>query len=248
MPELSLSALNPQVRDVAGRFFEEVLAVEGDLVESIHVTGSAATPEYVHGKSDINSVIVLTQMQTACLRSLAPLGRKYGKKGIRSPLLMTAGYIERSLDVFPLELLEMKVIHQTVYGEDTLAPLAIDRSALRLQCERELKALLIRLRQGYIASLGEPKLLQEMFASSLPDFIRVFRGTVMLLKGEAPVLKADVIQMLDDTAWPDVTVLSDVLQLRSTKTKWAREQAEVMFDRYYEILTDLVDKVDHLDA
>ena len=38
-----------------------------------------------------------------------------------------------------MEFLNFKLVHHTLYGEDLLAGLEIDKKDLRLQCERELK-------------------------------------------------------------------------------------------------------------
>ena len=68
---------------------------------------------------------------------------------------MTPEYIRTSLDVFPVEFLNFKLIHATVFGEDIFESLEINRMDLRRQCERELKVKLVSLRQGYISSLGD---------------------------------------------------------------------------------------------
>ena len=88
---------------------------------------------------------------------LAPLGKKYGKKQIAAPLIMTPKYIDESSDVFPMEFLNIKLLHYPVFGNDIFKNLEISASYLRRQCERELKARLIGLRQGYISAAGDAK-------------------------------------------------------------------------------------------
>jgi hypothetical protein len=122
-------------------FQDEILKSHKDNIHSITITGSALTDDFDLEKSDVNSVLVLHKMDLGFLELLASLGKTYGKKGISAPLIMTPEYIMHSLDVFPIEFLNIKLLHDTLFGEDLFQHLAIDRKDLRLQCERELKSL-----------------------------------------------------------------------------------------------------------
>ena len=127
--------------EIAGRykpFLEVLLGDHLDKLHSICIVGSALTRDYDPKISDINSVIVLHEMDLKFLELLAPLGKKYGKKGVAAPLFMTPIYIDKSRDVFPIEFLNIKLLHHTVFGEDIFKDLTIDKSDLRHQCEREL--------------------------------------------------------------------------------------------------------------
>ena len=107
--------------DISARykpFLDKVLENHQDLIHSIHIVGSALTQDFDTKISDINSVVVLHKMDLKFLEFLAPLGKKYGKKRIAAPLIMTPEYIENSLDVFPLEFFNIKMLHHTVWGED----------------------------------------------------------------------------------------------------------------------------------
>ena len=59
--------------------------------------------------------------------------------GISAPLIMTPDYIQKSLDVFPVEFLNFRLIHHTLLGKDILGELEIDRGNMQRQCEREIK-------------------------------------------------------------------------------------------------------------
>jgi hypothetical protein len=57
-------------------------------------------------------------MDLKFLKFLAPLGKKFGRKRIAAPLIMTPEYIDTSLDVFPIEFFNIQQLHLTVYGDD----------------------------------------------------------------------------------------------------------------------------------
>ena len=161
-------------------FQEDILANFKNKIHSITITGSALTDDFDPKRSDINSIFVLNKMDLKFLELIAPLGKKYGKKGVSAPLIMTQEYIMSSLDVFPLEFLNIKLLHKTVFGEDLFKDMEINPSDLRLQCERELKVRMIGLRQGYISSAGDKKLLAKMFADSFSGYIPLFKGIILI--------------------------------------------------------------------
>jgi len=82
-------------------FLDIVLDKYKDKIHSIHITSSALTDDFNSSTSDINSIIVLNKMDLKFLEDFAPLGKKFGKKQVSSPLIMTPEYIHSSLDVFP---------------------------------------------------------------------------------------------------------------------------------------------------
>ncbi|HAV43580.1 TPA: hypothetical protein DCX15_06170 [bacterium] len=54
-------------------------------------------------------------MDLGFLKLIATLGKKYSRNKVAAPLIMTPRYIERSLDVFPIEFLNLKLIHTAVF-------------------------------------------------------------------------------------------------------------------------------------
>ncbi len=134
MEELNTDGLRDDVVSAVRPFFDSLLNDEKDNIAAIYLTGSALTDDYRPKYSDINSLIVVKGISPGLLDYLADAGKKYGKKGIKAPLIMTPVYIAHSLDVFPIEFLELKTIHHLVFGENQLENLNIQKSNLRLQC------------------------------------------------------------------------------------------------------------------
>lgn len=224
-------------------FQEDILDHYSNKIHSISIIGSALTDDYDPKHSDINSVFVLHKMDLTFLELLAPLGKKYGKKGISAPLLMTPEYIAGSLDVFPIEFLNIKLLHRTVYGEDLFQNLEIKPDDLRLQCERELKVRLIGLRQGYIASAGDKKLLTNMFIESFSGYIPLFRGIILLLGKEPPISNQEVLKAIEGISSVDTSVFRQVLELKRHPTKLSIEELNTIFESYYAAIKQLGDKI-----
>ncbi|MGD2151119.1 MAG: hypothetical protein PVJ20_04260 [Desulfobacterales bacterium] len=227
-------------------FQDEILNRYKDNIHSITLTGSAVTEDFMPGKSDVNSVFVLREMDLKFLELLASLGKKYRKKRIAAPLIMTPEHIMNSLDVFPLEFLNIKLLHKTIWGEDLFRNLEINHSNLRLQCERELKVRLIGLRQGYISCLGNSKMLMDMFIQSFSGYIPLFKGIILVLGKEPPVTNPDVLSVLEEVSGVNTSVFKTVLKQKRQKTKLTMEQLNTIFQDYYTAIEKLGDITDDI--
>jgi hypothetical protein len=226
-------------------FFEGILAGCPEEIQSIYVTGSAITGDFNDKTSDVNSLIVLNDISFDFLRFIAPLGKKFGKKGVAAPLIMTPCYIDESLDVFPMEFLELKMIHKLVYGQDILGNIKVETPLLRLQCEREIKTRLIGLRQGYVSVLGDPKQLSLLLARSIKGCIPLFRAVILLMGGEPPVEKSSVIEKLSEAAKLKAAPFMDALALKQKPSK-NKETILPLFEAYYTNLETLSDIINAL--
>ncbi len=246
MPDPVLENVKPAAAKKIKPFLDDILSRFQDNIHSIHITGTALTDDFDEKVSNINSVIVLKEMDLQFLELLAPLGKKYGKQRVAAPLIMTPDYIKTSLDVFPIEFLNFRLIHSTVFGEDIFKDIEIDRMDLRHQCEREIKSKLIWLRQGYISSQGDRKILTEGFVNSITGYIQLFRGIIVLFGKEPAVRQSEVITGLASATGITADVFTKVLKEKHNKIKLSLEELNTIFEDYYaatEKLGKIVDEI-----
>jgi hypothetical protein len=215
---------------------EQMLSVYGTSIHSLHIVGSAVIPDYDEKRSDINSVVVLHSMDLKFIQFLAPLGRTYGKKGIAAPLVMTPEYIQASLDAFPIEFHDFRLIHTTIYGPDILKELPIDRPHVRLQAEREIKTRQIGLRQGYLSSLGRKSDLTAVLIQSFTGCMALFRAIIFLLGKEPPIGRSEVVSTLGSLTGFDTSVFQKMLQLKAGIIKPREQELRTLFEEYYHTL------------
>lgn len=242
MPELKMEQLSTSVAKKIRPFIDEVLNKYSENIHSIHVVGSAVTEDFNEKTSDINSVVVLKEMDLKFIELLAPLGKRYKKKGIAAPLIMTPEYINTSLDVFPIEFLDFKLIHVTIHGEDILNDIDMKMDDLRHQCEREVKSKLIGLRQGYISSQGDRKLLLERFSYLINGYMPLFRAIIFLMGKPMPLKKYDVISTLSLATGVNTGIFKKVLDIKHGILKPKTEELDTIFEEYYEV----TEKIGHL--
>ena len=245
---LKLERLNAQIRDSIKDFAERLTAALGGTLQSITVVGSSLTDDFKSGQSDINTVIVLGEQKLDSLNQIAAMAKPMSRKKISPPLLMTPSYIERSLDVFGVEFLDFQLTHQTVLGDDPFAALVFDKKDVRLQCERELKAMLIRLRQGYIAAAANKRIVRDILISTARGLAPLLRAMLWLKDVNRPSgNNATFVK-----AAGEFSVKTDAL---ATAGKWRREkirlsetEMENAFESIYATIEQLADIVDELEV
>lgn len=223
-PEKPEEIFEPFVEDLRKVF-------ERDLV-NISLYGSAAGGDYRPGRSDLNFLIVLTEAGIERLDRAFDAVERWRKRRVAVPLFVTEAYIQGSLDVFPIEYLDMKRRHIHVYGRDILGGLSFQPEHVRLQCEREIKGKLLLLREGFLETGGRKRGLKALVAESLPSFVAVFEGLLFLKDKEIPAAKRDVLRAGCEAFSLDARLFEELLQVREERIKPDEARLLEMFKLY----------------
>ncbi len=180
------------MRNSIRQYTDGVKELAGGNGLALTLFGAIAAGTFDPKRHTARSVLVLQTVDLEMLRRLAKDGTRLGKARIAAPLIMTPEYINASADTFPLELIEIKQCHLCVFGEDYFEELAFHDPHIRLQCERELKTILIGMRQGLLAAAGREKLFGTIGADVAERLVRTLRGLLWLhgQKEPKPVVQA----------------------------------------------------------
>ena len=172
------------MRERVGSYARLIQELFGDSGKALTVFGAVLIDGFNVDRDTVRSVLIVERIELPLLRRLADRGAKLGKTGVVAPLIMTPDHIRTSLDTFPLELMEIQQQHATLFGQDYFSELTFDNAHIRLQCERELKRILIGMRQGLLVSAGRERLVPVMGKDAADDLVRTLRG-LLWLKGHA---------------------------------------------------------------
>jgi hypothetical protein len=216
-----------------------------DLI-SIILYGSGATGEYIPGKSDLNFLVILKDDSVDSLRRGKDVISRWRKRMVNTPLFMTREHINSSLDSYPIEFLDMQANYHLVYGEDLLENLRFQPADIRIQCERELKGKALRLRQAYLESRENPKVMKEIIASSITAFTALFQGLLYLAGKSIPKTKEETVTAVSEQYGLDRATFLQLLAVRSGQTKPSGPEITRLFIRYISEIDGLSDAVDQL--
>lgn len=231
-------------QDIFVSLIEDYTKVFGKDLVSLIIYGSAAGGYYVKGKSDINLLVVLTPEGTNRLEEAMETVKRWKKRKVAVPWVMTKHFIESSRDAYPIEFLNLKHNHILIYGENVLDTLAFRPDDLRLQIEKELKGKLILLREAYFETESHPKKLADLISRSITAFISIFKALVYLKQKTVPQQRRDAIKELAKIFAFDESVFLTCVDIKEETAKLSKAEVTDVFKRYIREVEKLCDIVD----
>jgi len=168
-----------------------------ERLSSVFLYGSCAV-EDCSKDSDINMMVIIENLTAGDLKKSHDFVKTFTKKSKSLPIFMDKDEWFNSADVYPIEYSDIKERYKILCGENLIDGLNVEKKDLRLQCETEVKNLLVRLRQNYLAKSSNSFLdkiaIQKLIHSSSKTFMVIFR-TVLKLSDEAvPKNHSDVVR------------------------------------------------------
>ncbi len=242
----NIDLLREEVRSAIQHLLTRLHEDLGDELLSFCVVGSALTGDFHPKYSDINTVLVVKQRSHRLLQLLGGYGKSMGKRKLRAPLLMTSQYIQQSLDVFGVELLDFQLNHAMVYGPDPFTELRFRKQDIRLQCERQFKAALIKLRQGYIRAMGKPKIVSSLLAECVSELAVLLRALLWLTDTDRPREALATLEVAAKIFKFDSQKLLPIMKLKQQHVRPHADQVEVIFENVYQVIDHLSRKVDRI--
>jgi predicted nucleotidyltransferase len=198
-------------------FVRRVRDAGGNNVESVILFGSAVSGDFHPGLSNLNLFCVLRDSSFEALRSLSPAAKWWDKQKQPPPLCMTRHELERTVDVFTIELLDMQQHHRVLFGDDVLRDLRIPMDLHRVQVEYELREKLVLLRQHVLLASEDDSRLSDVLLRSVSSFTTLFRHALIALGESAPASRRDAVQRLAERVGFDAPVVLRLLDVRDNK-------------------------------
>jgi hypothetical protein len=186
-------------------------------LQAVALYGSAATGEFHEGHSDLNVLCLVQRAHSSDLESLHGVAEWWIKKGNHAPLIFTRDELQRSADVFAIELLDMKSRHRILFGENFLTTLEVPLNLHRLQVERELRTNWLRLRQAILAAPLTEKSHLSIMTQSLSTFCALFRHALFALGQPLPPTKREAVAAVAALTNTDSSSFQALLDLREGK-------------------------------
>jgi hypothetical protein len=195
-------------------FVKRVRAAAGPNIESIVLFGSAVAGDFHPGLSNLNLLCVLRDSSFTALQPLAPVAKWWDSQRQPPPLCMTRTELERSTDVFTIELLDMQQHHRVLLGEDVVQGLQISMHVHRVQVEYELREKLILLRQQVLLASGNGARLWDLLLRSVPSFGTLFRHALIALGETPPPGRREAVDALSMRLGFDLSAIHRALDVR----------------------------------
>jgi hypothetical protein len=229
------------------QWLEKVRPALGAEFAAAYVTGSALTQGFDPKKSHVNVLVVARALGGETLDAVAKALPPSPKTPPRvAPLFMTLRNIEKSLDTFPIEWIDIQERHLLIEGEDVLGALEVPQTYLRLQCEHDLRGKLVQLRQAYLHHHGQPAELQRVLEDTASGFATLFRTLLRLRAEPVPANPAHAVERVADLFQVDAQGLLVPHLVRYVGSGYSPAEIVTLFRKFLAELDRLVIAIDQL--
>jgi predicted nucleotidyltransferase len=225
-------------------FVKRVREAGGDNIESIILFGSAVAGDFHPGLSNVNLLCVLREASFEALRALTPAAKWWDGKKQPPPLCMTRHELERTVDVFTIELLDMQRHHRVLFGADVLKDLRIPMELHRVQVEYELREKLVLLRQHILLESESDSRLWELLQHSVSSLGTLFRHALIVLGEATPATRREAVQSLARRLDFDASIFLRVLDAREKKFKTKKVDVRELASHYLAAVEKVAAAVD----
>lgn len=166
---------------------------DADKLKSVILYGSCAVENCSKDFRNINLIVIIKSLTAQDLKLANKCSKDFANKGKILPLFIDYDEWLNSSDVYAIEYADIKDRYKILYGENLVDNLRIENKDLRLQCERETKNLLIRLRQVYLGNAQNKKVIRTLIQDSMKSFLVIFRSILRLCSISVPKTHNEVI-------------------------------------------------------
>lgn len=225
-------------------FVKRMREAGGANVESIILFGSAVSGDFHPGLSNLNLFCVLRDASFEALRALTPAAKWWDGQKQPPPLCMTRLELERTVDVFTIELLDMQRHHRVLFGEDVLKDLRVPMDLHRVQVEYELREKLVLLRQHILLASESDSRLWDLLQHSVSSLLTLFRHALIVLGASAPATRREAVQALAQRLDFDASVFLRVLDAREKKADAKKVDVRELASRYLAAVEKVAAAVD----
>jgi len=168
--------------------------VHGDcLMEGFSALESPWTVSFILKSNSVEDLVPLQKLMSKARRDNIEFNHVFSRFEIKS-----------SQDVFPLEFLHICCRNEILCGETPLADFHPNLAALRTECERELRGLLVHLRQAFL-HIKEDRHPHGIYVRSMPTLLPLLYGVYFLATGNYPENHEQVYEMFPDVQIPPMT-------------------------------------------
>jgi hypothetical protein len=228
------------------QLIEQLKGAAGAKLESVILYGSAASAEFHDKFSDVNVACFLQDLSASTMVALFQPIEWWTKQKQPAPLLLSVEELERSADVFAIELLDMQKHHRVLYGKDVITGLQVPLRLHRIQVEHELRTKLILLRQAFVTRSRHKDKVTRLMLESVSSFTTLFRHSLIAMGEQPETGKRAMLQQLERKLQVDIRPFIELLGVREGRLKLGALDAHAIFPTYLKSIEQVISAVDQL--
>lgn len=226
-----------------GELVSRLQEAAGKNLESVILYGSAARGDFQPGSSDLNVLCTLVTIAVSELHRLSPVVTWWTREMKEpAPLFFLTEELEKSTDVYAIESLDIKRSHRVLFGKDVVADLEIPMNLHRVEVERDLRDLLLKLRHHVLhAGLNEMELITVM-KKTISGAKTLLRHTILTFGDEPPLEAKGIFERAGALTGADPEAFNEVYDFRISGV-WTNNSFDA-YDNYMHALEKVIVALD----
>ncbi len=196
------------------------------------------------------NLVMLTEYYTGYERNLLAVCNTLDFDSLRKlkklkeiPFLFTKEELMDGVDVFPIEFLNIRQHHKTLYGEDFLKDIEPSKKDLRHQLEFEFRSKLIHLRKEYLQF--KDKNLENLILSAIPALAPIIGGLIYL-KDLHYTDTEDMFKVASEGYGIDLRILKEIYDIQRGKAKFKKDKEKYIVE-LIKVLTSIGTIMDQIE-
>ena len=215
----------------------------GDNLISIIAFGSMANID--DAKNNLNLMIITSKLTAENLYDLSKPVQKWIKGKNPIPVIMNIEEWYSSFDVYAIEYSDIISNHRILYGEDLVKNIKINNHDLRLQCESELKNLLLKYKNNFLLNIKSDRYMKLTLAQVIKTLLVIYRSILRLYRMEVPYRAVDIIEQVSKVISFNKDVMMKLAKVRYENDDYTKKELLIVET---EILTDIQKILKQVDA
>ena len=224
-------------------FIEELKTKLGDNLVSVIAFGSKANVE--DAKNNLNLMIVTNTLNAENLYEISKPVQKWVKAKNPIPVIMNKEEWYSSFDVYAIEYSDIKDNYRIIYGEDLVPSIPVNKYFLRLQCESELKSLLLKYKNNFLLNIKSDREMKKVLDHVIKTLLVIFRAVLRLHDRPVPYRAVDIIEFTADYLSFNKIVMSKLAKVKYENDNYTKQ--ELIFIEA-ELLKDIQNMLKQVDA
>jgi predicted nucleotidyltransferase len=233
---------------ISDAFRQELITFIGQILEfykqdllSVTAFGSVVSGDYFEKISDINLLVVYSDLNIASLADVAAIAQKGLRQRLIAPRFISRRNLLDSAPYFQIDMLEMRDANKVLYGENLLSGIAIDRKALLWQLSFEIKSMRMRIKQQFWRSSGHLQRSQTILLERFTSLAHLIRALLFLMSLNPPVSLAKVMDLA-------VTALNIDRDFVSRMFSLKKQGGQLNDQEIIKAFSDIMDAIRIVDA
>jgi hypothetical protein len=234
------------VKKDLNEFLSQVVKLYSNDLVSIMAFGSSVTGDFVENHSDVNVMVVYSDLNITDLNEVAQLARNWLKKRAFAPRFISMKNLTSSSRFFQIDMLEMKDMSITLYGKDLLNEIVVEKAGLLWQLSYEIKAMRMRIKQQFWRSCGDEHIMRKILLERFTSITHLSRALLYLMGKSTPARFEDILQMAKSEIGIPATYIDQMMAMKTKKSKPDNKELVQLFTALMDVIRIVDTKTDQV--